>query len=530
MRTGISGLDFKLGVRMLIKYPGLTLIGGFAMAVAVAVGAIGFEAISEVLDPAIPMEEGDRVVSLQYATDNPGNPERRVLHDFVAWREELVSVEELGAFRTAEHNLVLGEGSPEPIRVAEITASGFRLARTPPLLGRYLIPEDERDGAPSVVVIGHDAWQSHFAGDPDIVGRTIQLGTTPHVVAGVMPEGFRFPVSHQFWTPLRADPLAYERLQGPRLYVFGRLAPGVTLQEAQAELTTIGQRAAAAYPETHERLRLVVLPFAYEHLDLEHPFVRAGLRILQLLVGGLLVVVAVNLAILQYARTVARLGEIAVRSALGASRRRILAQLFVEAFVLSVVGAIAGLVLAKVVLDWARLQFSIVNDIPYWIDLDISAGTVLYALGLAVLAAAIMGVLPGLRVTGSRLYANLRELGGGTGARLGRVWTSLIVAQVAIAVAVLPLAVFTVWQVVRMEVAEVGFPPEEFVVGSVELNEPATTTGGAPGDGSELESRFRARQLELMSRLAAEPGVSAVTFSSAIPGVDGPSRRIELDG
>lgn len=530
MRAGISWLDLKLGARMLVKHRGLTLIGGFAMAVAIAVGATAFEAISEVLNPAIPLEEGERVVSLQYATDNPGNPERRVLHDFVAWREELVSIEQLGAFRTVEHNLVSGEGPPEPIRVAEITASGFRVARTPPLLGRYLIPDDERDGSPPVVVIGHEAWQSHFAGDRDIVGRTIQLGTTPHVVAGVMPEGFRFPVSHQFWTPLRADPLAYERLQGPRLHVFGRLARGVTLEEAQAELTIIGQRAAAAYPETHERLRLGVLPYAYEHLEVDHPLIRAALRILQLLVGGLLVVVAVNLAILQYARTVVRLGELAVRSALGASRGRILAQLFVEAFALSVLGAVAGLVLAKLVLDWARLQFSVVDDIPFWIDLDLSAGTVLYALGLAVLAAAIVGVLPGLKATRSRLYSNLRELGGGTGARLGRVWTSLIVAQVAIAVAILPLAVFTVWQVVRIEVAEVGFPAEEFVVGSVELNEPSTASGSPAADRSELASRFRVRQLELMSRLAAEPGVSAVTFSSAIPGVDGISRRIEFDG
>ncbi|MGI9181348.1 MAG: ABC transporter permease [Longimicrobiaceae bacterium] len=341
MSAGISWLDVKLGVRMLIKHRGLTLIGGFAIAVAIAVGAIAFEAISEVLDPAVPLQEGERLVSLQYATDTPGNPERRVLHDFVAWREELVSVEHLGAFRTVEHNLVSGEGPPEPIKVAEITASGFRVARAAPLLGRYLIPDDERDGAQPVVVIGHEAWQSRFSGDPDIVGRTIQLGAAPHIVVGVMPEGFQFPVSHQFWVPLRADPSAYERLQGPALYVFGRLAPGVTLEEAQAEITTIGRRAAAAYPETHERLRLRVLPYTREHLDLEHPLVRVALRILQLLVSGLLVVVAVNLAVLQYARTVARLGEIAVRSALGASRRRILAQLFVESLVLPFANALA---------------------------------------------------------------------------------------------------------------------------------------------------------------------------------------------
>jgi putative ABC transport system permease protein len=144
-------------------------------------------------------------------------------------------------------------------------------------------------------------------------------------------DGFRFPVDHQFWIPLRANPLQYERLHGPSIYMFGRLAPGVMWDGAQAELTTIGQRAAAAYPQTHERLRPVILPYTREHLDLTDPDLVWLLRIAQILIGALSFVVAVNLAILVYARTVTRLGEIAVRTALGASRRRILAQLFIEA-------------------------------------------------------------------------------------------------------------------------------------------------------------------------------------------------------
>jgi putative ABC transport system permease protein len=528
--AGLS-LDVKLGLRMLAGHRGLTLIGGFATAVAIAVGAIVFEVVTEVLRPAIPVEEGGRVVALRYATDGPGDPERRVLHDYVAWREELVSVEQLGAFRTVAHNLATGEGPPEPVRVAEITASGFLVARTPPLLGRYLVPGDERAGAPPVLVVGHRAWQSRFAGDPGIVGRTVRLGADPHVVVGVMPEGFEFPVSHQFWVPLRADPAAFGPREGPELHVFGRLAPGVTLQEAQAELTTVGRWTAAALPETHGRLRPRVLPYPREHLDgLDHPVVARGLRILQLLVGGLLVVVAVNLAVVFYARTVARVGEIAVRSALGASRRRILAQLFVEAFALSAIGAMAGLALAQAVLAWAVRRISVVDEIPFWIDLDLSGGTVLYALGLAVVAAAIMGVLPGLKATGSRLHASLRERNGGGGQTLGWVWTTLIVAQVAIAVAVLPLAVFTVWQVVRMEVAEAGFPADEFVVGSVALDGQAALPGDGTADASGLRARIRARQLELVRRLEDEPGVSGAAFSSGIPGIDGVSRRIELDG
>ena len=206
------------------------------------------------------------------------------------------------------------------------------------------------------MVIGHREWQRRFAGDPAIVGRAITLNTVPHVVVGVMPEGFAFPFNHQFWIPLRDDPARYERRQGPMLTVFGVLAPGMTRETAAAELATDHQRLATQDPATYGRLRPIVLPFTLESVDVDRPEIVWALRILQLLFSALLIVVAVNLAILFYARTVTRLGEIAVRSALGASRRRILAQLFLEAFVLSVASAAAGLLLATLALGWLRTR------------------------------------------------------------------------------------------------------------------------------------------------------------------------------
>ena len=289
------------------------------------------------------------------------------------------------------------------------------------------------------------------------------------------------------------------------------------MDEAQAELTALGRRTAAAHPATHTRLRPRILPYTREHMDgLDQPIAVRALSVLRFLVGGLLVVVAVNLAILFYARTVARRGEIAVRTALGASRRRILSQLFVEALVLAMLGAAAGLLMAQAALRWGVAGIARINDVPFWLDFGLSAGTVLFAVGLAVLAASIVGVLPGLKATGGRSYANLRALGGG--APLGRLWSGLVVAQVAVAVAILPAAVFTVWKVARMESTDIGFPSAEFVVGSLAMEE-----GGA-------DPRFAARQLALMSRLAAEPAVAAVAFSSAIPGVDGEPELVEIEG
>jgi putative ABC transport system permease protein len=512
-------LDSRFGVRMLVKHRGLTLVGAFAMAVAIAVGATAYEVFSEVLDPALPFAGGERVVALQYVGSNPGNPERHVLHDFAALRSQFTTVEQFGAFHDAQHNLVAANTAPEPVLVAEITPSAFAISGTSALLGRYLLTTDEPESAAPVVVIGYQAWQSRFGGDSDVVGRTIHLGGVPRTVVGVMPEGFKFPVDHQFWIPLRENPLNYDRWEGPAIYMFGRLAPGVTIEQAQAEFAALARRTAVAHPETKRPLRPVVLPYTREHNDLSQPTVLWAMRAGQLLVGVLTFVVAINLAILVYARTVTRLGEIAVRSALGASRVRILAQLFIEALALSIVGAGTGVVLAYYALHVIQALNVASGGLPFWIRFELSFGAVVYAFGLAVLAAVIMGVLPGLKATGRTLTAHLHDLNGRSGARLGPVWTTLVVAQVAVAVTVLPAAVYIASQVVRMEATGPGFAADSVAVGMATL----------VGDASVPDSnRIRARQRELISRLRTEPGVIGVAFSSHIPGFAG-SREIQFD-
>ena len=510
-RNGLRWLDairqdVRFAGRMLVKYRGMTMVGAFAMAVAIAVGATTFAAISALLDPALPFPGGDRVVALNFVDPRDGMPERQVIRQFAALRGQLVTVEHVGAFHDAEHNLVASEAAPEPVLVAEITASAFAIAGTPALLGRYLLPADESEAAASVVVIGHDAWRLRFGGDPNVVGRSIGLGGLPRTIVGVMPKGFRFPYDHQFWVPLRENPLKYRRGEGPRLYLFGRLASGVSFDRAQAEVAAVGQRAPEARTESGRVLRPVVVPYTRGLVDATMMWVlRAG----QILVAALTLVVAINLAVLVYARTVTRLGEIAVRGALGASRGRILAQLFIEAFALAIVGGGAGLVISRYAL--AVMQ-GLSNGLPYWVHFELSPGAMIYALGLAMLAALIMGVLPGLRATGGSVSANLHELHGRGGTRLGATWTALIVAQVAVAVAVLPAAVFIASRVIRMETTGPGFAAESIVV--------ATTTLGTDDARANVD-RVRARQVELMSRLKREPGVTGVAFSSGVPGFAG---------
>lgn len=527
--SGLS-LDLRLGARMLRKHPGLTIIGGLGMTVGIAL-SVGFFAFTlAYIYPVIPLDEGDRIVALENRDVGINNEERRSLHDFFTWREELRSVEDLAAFRTVERNLITGEGPPELVFVAEMTAAGFQVARVAPLMGRYLVPEDERDGAPAVVVIGYEVWQERFAGDPGIIGRDIRFGNDVQTVVGVMPEGFAFPENHAFWKPLRADPSDWARREGPAIYIFGRLAPGVSMEEAQAELAVVGQRTAEAFPETHAQLRPMVMPYTHSLTDVQ------GVTLWEVgqmnaMMSLLLIVVALNVAVLIYARTATRRGEIAVRSALGASRRRIVGQLFLEALVLSLGAAVLGLGLAQVGIGLGNAIMAMEMEVgtPFWLNTGLRPGTVLWTVAVAVLAAVIVGVLPGLRVAGGRVQSDLRKTGGAGGLRLGGVWTALVVVQLGIAVAALPAAVNTGLDFLGSAATRTTYPAEEYLVAHLRMQQAEDVDAAAAGEtgrdvrgeidaGDPEAARFGARLSELLRRLEAEPAVAGVTFTSALPG------------
>lgn len=528
---GLS-LDLKLGLRMLLKYPGLAIVGGLGMTLATAIGAGAFAVINSYFYPELPLHEGERVVSIANWDARLRDTDPRVLHDFGTWRAELRSVVDLGAFRTVRRNLISATGQGEPITLAEMSASGFRVARVPPLLGRTLLDADERPGAPEVVVIGYDVWQSRFDGNASAVGTTIRLGRVVHTIVGVMPEGFGFPISHSYWIPLRADPAASPPGTGPELEVFGRLAPGVTKEAAQAELAVIGRRVAAENPRTHAGLEPLILPFTDIFAEGAGESDTWELTIMQSMISLLLVLVCMNVAVLVYARTVTRTAEIAVRTALGASRQRIVTQLFAEAFVLSIASALLGLGVVSVGLRYFDRVIALVSETgraPFWIRPGLSAGTVLYAVSLAVLGAVIVGVLPALRATGVQLRAAMVGLSGGAKAQLGRTWTFLIVAQVAIAVAALPPALLKGRDLMGQATQKPGFPADEFLAARFLFESERDATSAAGPARAELADSVRATQTSLVARLTSEPGVVGVTIANRIPGGER-NDRVELDG
>ena len=524
-RIGPSALDVKLALRVLVKYPGLTFVGGLAIAVAIAIGAAFFEFGGNVFNPTIPLPDGDRLVGIRNWDAAASAPEQRSLREFEAWRGELRSIRELGAFTFTNRNLIADDGRAESVEVAEITASAFRLVRVPPLLGRPLVESDQAPDAPPVVVIGHGVWQARFGGDPNIVGRTVRLGSVRSTIVGVMPAGFAFPARHALWTPFRARAADYEWREGPSIRVFGGLAPGATREQAQAELTAIGARTAAAHPTTHAQLRPRVVPYPVLIFDVDGGWKE---YLIQALFVMVLVIACANVATLVFARTAARENEIAVRAALGAGRARIVVQLFIEALVLASVAAAAGLAMAwwglRALMDAVAAEN---GPLLFWWDFDLSPGTVAYAAGLTVLAAVIAGVVPALKVTQGGLQTRLRQAAaGGSGLRFGRLWTGIIVTQVAISVAVLPILVAEGWDAWREQAAEPSYAAREYLTAKFEMDREVPPSAAAAAYEARFAATFAERRRELARRLASEPGVVAVTFASALPGMGHPTIRV----
>ena len=532
----VSWLDVKLGLRMFAKYPGLSLVAVAGMAVAIAIGAGYFSIVGIFLDSKVPIEGGDRVVVIKnrqvfggaaVRTGRLGEP-GATGEDLLQWREQVKSVAELSAFRDDKRNLITEDGLTQVVRVATMTASGLQLTRVPALVGRTLLAEDERPGAQPVVVIGHELWQRRFNGDAGVLGRTVRLDDTVHTIVGVMPEGFAFPILHGAWVPLNLTGVAGAAGAGLSLHVFGRIADGSSLAEARAEVAAVGERMAAAFPQTHGTLRPQVMSYTQAFVAMEGPEMELAERGIQLGAGLLLLVVAVNVGILVYARTATRFGEIAVRTALGASRGRIISQLFVEALVLSVTAAAIGLTLLFVAVRMLReYQASSPerpDSVPYWIVPALSPGVIVYVAVLAVIAAVVIGVLPALKATGKRVQAGLQQFSSRSAAMgLGGTWTALIILQVALAVAALPVAMYNAEGALRLGRLQPAEAAGQLLKGRLQTSRDL---------GSGADSRYTDRMTALVQRLEEQPDVAAVTFAERFPGSSEwrPSIEAERDG
>ena len=512
-----SWLDFKLGLRLLARNWGLTLVGGLAMSVAIGIAAVVFAAFDVLVWSSLPLDEGDGIVAIQIWDREAGQRLDTSWQDVERWRGSLQLVDDVGAFQTIRRNAITADGSVELAAIAEISAAGFRVARVPPLIGRVIVDADLAPGATPVIVIGHDVWQRRFAGAPDVIGRELRLGETVHTVVGVMPDGFQFPFNFRYWVPLQPGADDILRNSGPEGVVFGRLAPGATLARAHAEVSALGIFPAlrSAQREGGTGARVVPYTFAFTG-DFEPGELGLLWSLSSLALVLLLLPPCANIAILNYARTVTRQQEFAARHALGGSRARIVWQLFIEALVLTAAAAGVALLIVRVVsvVVAERLQ-NIPGGPPFWMTFDISYRTLLFVAGLAVAGAAVSGLVPAVQATRRLAPLGAGALAGRTSVRLGATWTTLVIAQVAFSVSVLPLAAELAWGTLRTGIVGPGFAAEEFATARVALEEGA--------------AMFGHRQRELARRLLADARIFGVAAALQPPG-DEPWVFVDIEG
>ena len=536
-QMGFSWLDVKLGLRMLVKSPLLTLTGCVAIATAIGINAGFNEFMGDFFGRFDIPQSGGRLVALT--------------------NQDLESVERLGAVTMLDLNLVAPDGRSTPVDAAEVSASVFDVTGTLPALGRALLDSDDGPAAEPVVILGFGVWQNALGGDPNVIGTTVRLGEVVHTVVGVAPEDFSFPRGREdVWVNFRHDPGAFARRTGPSVITFGRLAPGRSLSEAQAELALLGTSAAADYPDTHGQLRPTVKPFEEVMGLASSPLVVWALRGARTFFVLLLMAACANVATLVFARNAVREREIAIRNALGAGRGRIVMQLFAEAMVLALLSAAIGLMVADVGLRFGSELFweAQRTDPPAWFDAGLSLPIVLYSLVLATLGAGVVGILPGLRATRSGTADTLRRAGSGSGTlSFGWLPTAVIVVQTAITVALLPVVLTGSVADFNNRLVDASFPREDYLTARMMVDseirrvteEEDAAAGGEPlyVDVLGVSGRYQITQTllerydemgeNIRRRLANEPGVRRVVVTSRLPGVVGQSRprtRIELNG
>ncbi|MGV3710240.1 MAG: ABC transporter permease [Gemmatimonas sp.] len=506
-------LDFKLGGRMLIKHPALTIIATIAVAYAIAVGTAGFEIARQALWPTIPLPEGNNIVALQNWNVVENEPMNASPRDYAMWREGFNTISDLSVVDIDERSVAI-DANISSETVASVSASMFTLTRVSAFMGRTLQASDEQGNAPDVVVVGYDFWKNKMNSATDAVGRMLRISGTAFTIVGVMPQGYGFPHANGLWRPLHLErvPQASSRLK----YVFGRIAPEHSQSEATAQASVVGARAAATFPETHKnvRLRVVTLNDAVVQLPTDLVIAVASLNVFLVLLAALL---CGNVAMLLFARAVSRERELLVRAALGASRGRLILQLFAEALLLSTVGAGVGLLVARFVLArfWIMIQAQ-TGPLPFWVNTSVSSTAILYAVLLTFFAASIAGVVPALKVTSGGAGARLRAASGGSGGlQFGGVWTVVIVAQIAFTT-LLPWPLLGVAGNFGSE-TPAGFKAESFLTATLAMDRfdgvESDDDTVAEARALRLESRYNA----LADRLRQDPGVLNVTYADQMP-------------
>jgi predicted permease len=505
--------DLRLAARLLVRQRGFSAAVVSALTLGIGVNTAVFTIVNGWNLQDLPVDEPERIMHVA-TLDAQGRARGVSYLDFIDWQKASRAFSGLAAYAGASFNIAV-EGQPaDHLGGTFISANAFSLLREHPILGRDFRPEDDRVAAEPVAIIGHAVWVDQFAAEPSVIGRTIRVNGSPATVIGVMPPGFKFPVLSDMWLPLAQMPgLAAQPRDRPALDVFGRLADDIAREQSRTELSTIIAALAQQFPGSNRDAQAIVEKFT-EHFFGPPPV------IIPVAVGFVLLIACVNAASLLLARAAHRVQEMALRSALGASRRRLLRQLLVESLLLSTLAGAFGLVIAWPIVSAIAAETADFG-LPYWARLTFDGRVFGFVAAVSVATAMLFGLVPAWKLAGARTGEMLKD-GGRTmsaGLRSRRWLGGLLVAELALSVILLASAALLIRSALLLYQADRVIDASKLLTARLSLP----------------PAQYRTPQQRLMfydqleERLASIPSIASAAIGTALPFAGGTTRNVVLE-
>jgi len=496
--------DFRYALRQLIKAPSFTIVAILTLALGIGACTAIFSVVNVVLLQPLDYSKPHRIVNIR-ETNLPKFPEFSVSPpNYLDWQKQTKSYDYLAAYTGARINLT-GNGEPQQLLGIKATGHYFDVYGIKPVVGRFLLPEEDAQGKNHVVVLSYGFWQRVFGGARDVVGRAVQLNGEPYQVVGVAPFGFGLTGKIDAWLPMafKPDETANDARGGHYINVAGRLKPGVTVAQARAELEVLASQLANQYPDSNKGWGILMMPIQ----DYTVRDVKPVLYTLLGAVGCVLLIACANLANLLLARATARSREISIRAALGAGRGRLIRQLLTESVVLAVCGGIAGVLLARWGLD-ALLALA-PTSLPRISEIHLDFGVLLFSLGLSVVTGLLFGIAPALLAARTDVNEALKQgtRGSTEGGARGRLRSALVVTEVTFALVLLGGAGLLARSFMQLTHVDPGFVPENATLMRLSL----------PQKKYAEKDQQIAFANALLERVKSLPGIQAAGITQSMP-------------
>jgi putative ABC transport system permease protein len=509
--------DVRYGLRTLGKSPALTIVATLALTLGIGLTTTMFSIVYGAMIKGLPYPDGDRIIAVSRS-----NPARGIQHqdlpiqDFFDYKAQQRSFVDLGA-TTSGTIYISGEEKAERFDGAWITANTFEIVGVRPFIGRNFRAGEDTPSGDKVAILSYSMWHERYDADARIIGKPIRVNGVPYSVIGVMPEGFAFPNNDKIWVPLQTNPLEGKRGEGQFVSTFGKLKPGVSLDQANADVATIAKRLGNEYKESNEGFTAGVQSFIDSYIGKEP---RQLLLTMMGAVFFVLLIACANVANLLLDRAAHRTKEVGIRTALGASRSAVVRQFLAEALVLSLLATAFGIVLAYFGVATFNRAIT-VTDVPFFIDIRLHPPVLLFTIAVACVTTLISGAIPAYQSSRADINEILKdEARGASSFRIGKISKALVVFEIALSCGLLVAAGLMIKSLANMRTMDPGFTTSN--VFTARLGFPAAYTD------TLAEWRFFDQAVE---RIAALPGVQAAALSSGLPaarqGFGGTSFSIE---